>query len=573
MLVLLGAGIVVVFAWIVVTGLLARGALAQVRGEVPALRAQLTAGDVTAARHTADEIADHAAHAHTLTTGPIWAGAAGVPGADPIRSLRAITTQVDGFAHGALPDLLSATARLDPATLRLPDGRIDLARISAAAPALDRALAGVGTTRHAIATLPAHTWIGSVDTARRDLLDELATVQHAVQSADIAAHVVPPMLGAAGTRRYFVAFQNEAEARGTGGVPGAFAILRADGGRLTFERFGTDSQLYVTPVRMAFGTDYDALFRGTRSTDLYVNANLSPHFPYAAQTWAAMWAKRTGEHLDGAIAVDPTLLSYLLDATGPARLADGTVVSASNVVALTQSTVYARFPQPQQSATRKEYLLDIARAVSQRLLSTRADAKGLLAAGAEAAGERRLLIYSADSKIENQLARTTLAGVVPDNSSPYAGLSVVNDGGNKLDYYLERGLSWASSGCGSQRDVTVTIRLRNNAPASGLSPYVTSRTDDHTYAVRPGDNREEISYYATRGAVLQSVRTNGRQDSAEAGVDRGHPVFRLEVEVPRGTTTTVVLHLTEPGGTTPPTVLRQPLIHPLSVRVEGAHCA
>src|SRR6478735_6018642 len=66
--VVLGGAIVFVFGWLLVTGLIARHELAQVRREVHALRTQLTAGDMTAARHTAHQIGDHAAHAHALTT-------------------------------------------------------------------------------------------------------------------------------------------------------------------------------------------------------------------------------------------------------------------------------------------------------------------------------------------------------------------------------------------------------------------------------------------------------------------------------------------------------------------------
>ena len=40
-----------------------------------------------------------------------------------------------------------------------------------------------------------------------------------------------------------------------------------------------------------------------------------------------MWQHKTGEHLDGALALDPTALSYLLHATGPATLPDGSRVT------------------------------------------------------------------------------------------------------------------------------------------------------------------------------------------------------------------------------------------------------
>ena len=129
-------------------------------------------------------------------------------------------------------------------------------------------------------------------------------------------------------QRYFVAFQNEAEARGTGGLPGAFAILRADHGKLSFERFETDNTLGRCRPGSTSATTTTRSTARRRATSLYINSNVSPHFPYAAQIWIAMWKKFSGQRLDGAFAVDPTALSYLLAVTGPARLPDGTTVSA-----------------------------------------------------------------------------------------------------------------------------------------------------------------------------------------------------------------------------------------------------
>jgi len=380
------------------------------------------------------------------------------------------------------------------------------------------------------------------------------------------------MLGADGTKRYFVAFQNEAEARGTGGIPGAFAIVRADHGKVSFERFESDSTLNVVPTDLQFGPGYAQLFDGARTTSLYVNSNLSPNFPYAAQIWLAMWRKHSGERLDGALAVDPTALSYLLAVTGPATLSDGTQLTAANVVALTQSTVYAKFPKKSQNDARKNYLLGIARAASHQVLDTRPSLTALLKAAGRAAGERRLLVYSTTPSVEHDLQQTSLSGAIPRTSRPYVGLSIVNDGGNKLDYYLDRSLTWQRTGCGSTRQVTVTVALTNNAPASGLSSYVTARSDRHSFPVKPGDNRLEVSYYATSGAAMTAVDVNGQPSTASIAADLGHPVFTVDLELPRGTTRTITFHLTEPAGRGSPLVLRQPLVRPLHVTLDDARC-
>jgi hypothetical protein len=554
--------------WIVVTGFMARTELLAVQADVNRLASEITAGDLTAAQATAADMAGPAQQAYHDTTGPAWALAAALPvGGDPVRTIRAITASGEALGRDALPALIAA--RLNLAALRDADGSIDIAAISAAAPSLAAADRSLGMAARTVAAQPAHTWLGVVDQARSEILAPLAGLAHTVRSADIAARVAPAMLGSAAPKRYFIGFQNDAEARGTGGLPGAFGILEASHGKLTFIRFEKDSVLGTTPTGLSFGAGYAGLYGSAESTALYLNSNLSPHFPYAAQVWAAMWEKHSGEHIDGAIAVDPTALSYLLGATGAVTLADQSQIDAGNVVALTQSVMYARYSDASERST---YLLDVARSIGDQVVRAHGSSTRLLDALARAAGERRLLIWSADPAIEALLDQTTAAGSIPVTAAPYVGLSIVNDGGNKLDYYLDRSLRWRRTGCGAYREVTVTIALANGAPASGLPAVVTERSDNPGYPVRPGDNRLEVGYFATAGAVMNSVTVDGEPATASSGTERGHPVFTVDLELPRGSTRTVVFRLTEPAGSGTPVVLRQPLVRPLLVSLEDSRC-
>lgn len=556
--------------WIIVTGLLARTELEAVRADVHQLRSEIDAADFGAAQRTTDDLVQHARQADRLTTGPAWALAAAVPiGGAPLRTVRAIASTSHALGRDALPALIAARHKLDPSTLRKADGSIDIVAIRAAAPSLAEADHSITNAVHTLTAQSGHTWLRAVDQARSDILTPLVGVAHTVHSADIAAQVAPAMLGADGLKRYFVGFQNDAESRGTGGLPGAFGILQANHGKLRFTRFEKDNVLNVVPTHLQFGSEYAQLYGNAKTTSLYRNSNMSPHFPYAAQIWARMWEKHSSEHVDGALAIDPTALSYLLGATGPVMLPDKSRLDAGNVVALTQSTVYARFTNAKARTT---YLLDVAKSISNHLIHTHASMTGVLQAAARAVGERRLLIWSADPAIEKLLSQTTAAGSIPVTSAPYVGLSIVNDGGNKLDYYLDRSIRWQRAGCGATRTVTVTVALTNNAPAHGLPAVVTERSDTHPYRVRPGDNRLEVSYLATHGAVMNSVTADGEPTTASSGTERGHPVFTVDLELPRGSARTVVFHLTEPAASGTPIVLRQPLVRPLQVNLEDAPC-
>jgi hypothetical protein len=102
---------------------------------------------------------------------------------------------------------------------------------------------------------------------------------------------------------------------------------------------------------------------------------------------------------------------------------------------------------------------------------------------------------------------------------------------------------------------------------------VTGRSDARSYLVKPGDNRLSVSYLATQGALMESVTVAGKPGTGRIGVERGHPVYTIDLELPRGTPRTIVLHLSEPAAAGPPVVLRQPLVRPLQVRLLDTVCS
>ncbi len=569
-MVIVGGLILLAGVYLVVTALLARRQLEAVRDEVRQLRVQISAGKLDAARATARQIAGHAGTARTYTAGPVWALAADLPaGGAPLKTVRTITDQVNVLGTQVLPQVITATRELDPSALRESDGSIDLARIQAIAPSLHTADRAMTRATARISARPTSTWLGPVDSARTQLLTQMLSLGKTLRSADLATRIAPPMLGADGVKRYFVGFQTDAEARGTGGLPGAFAILRADRGTITIERFESDSYLTGVSSGLDFGAAYNQLWSRSKPYDEYVDSNSSAHFPYAARIWAAMWQRKTGQRLDGALAVDPEALSYLLAVTGPATLPDKTVISASNIVQFTQQTLYARYSA--NPGQRKKVLLAVARAASDKILDFRGSTTALVRAGGKAGAQRRLLVYSAAPGVEADLQQTSLSGAVLPSAGPYVNLVVNNGAGNKLDYYLDRRLTWTRTGCGQRRLVTVTVTLTNTAP-TGLPPYVIERNDHPPYRTGKGDTRLGVYYYGTTGAFLQSATLDGKRALVGEGSEQGHPVFYADVEMPRGKARTLVLHFIEPAGTGAPTVLRQPLIRPLSVAVRDQSC-
>ena len=139
----------------------------------------------------------------------------------------------------------------------------------------------------------------------------------------------PTLAGDDGAKRYLISFQNSAEARGTGGILGAYALIELDKGNLKILQTGSNAALYgisLKEIPVAVPAEFLRLYG--KNPAILQNSNLSPHFPYGAQIWMGLWKKKYGEQLDGVIAVDPTALSYILRSTGEIRLQSGEKITA-----------------------------------------------------------------------------------------------------------------------------------------------------------------------------------------------------------------------------------------------------
>jgi hypothetical protein len=556
--------------WLLYKGLAARSELATVRAEVSQLRLQIDGGDLAAARVTALRMTSHADAAEADTSGPFWSAAQDLPYAGrPLRDVRTITGALAQIADRALPSLVQASYSLDPSTLRGADGTVNLAPIAAVAPKLDTASRTMHSALKRIDALPRSSWLSPVDHVRAEAVTELTSLTHTIDSADVGADTVPTMLGVSGPKYYMVAFENEAELRGTGGLPGSFSIMKADHGALSFVKFESDSRLDNVQSGLNLGTDFDRTYDAPDVTGDYRDANVSPNFPYAAQIWVAEWKAATGQQLDGAMTLDTTALSYLLNVSGPATLPDHSRVNAGNVVQLTQQTVYATFSKA-EVAQRKLYLLEIAKAVSQRLIATTGSTAALIRAGSRAVAQRRLLVWSSDPAVQTRLETTSISGAIVATTRPYAVVALNNAAGNKLDYYLHASVSWVASGCGQRRTVAVTMSLTNDAPAN-LPTFVYGVTGKPGYPPNPGDSQMQVSFYGTQAGTFTSVHVDGRKSAAQSGLVLGHPVYTVALPLPRGVQQTIRLNLSEPGRGTP-TLRLQPMVDPMTGRATAQTC-
>lgn len=280
-------------------------------------------------------------------------------------------------------------------------------------------------------------------------------------------------LGAREPKRYFVALQNSAQARGTGGMPGTFAIVEINKGNLSVLQTGTNAELRSAkeiPIKVPaeFREIYGEYPAGWNPS------NLSPHFPYAAKIWLALWRAQTNEKLDGAIAVDPFVLASLLKVTGDIEV-DGRVLTPENTVDELLSKAYVRYENDNRK--RKDYLADVAFIFGKKLQERSPEPLDLASALLKPLSQRRILIFSSDIQVQQVLQNSAVSGSLDFKSKNDYRAIVINTSGNKMDYYLSRRLKIETKNCNeNETEVTFSLLLDVNSNTR-LPDYVNGRKD------------------------------------------------------------------------------------------------
>ncbi|WP_461666449.1 DUF4012 domain-containing protein [Gordonia sputi] len=509
-------------------------------------KAAILDGDAALAQSEARSAAVAADAARDSSNDPVWKAFAAIPGlGSPFTSVKQMTSSVSDLASQVLVPSAALAETISPSKLRGPDNTLALQPLEVAQPKL----AEIATKAERInqgAQQISDSWPSQVSDARKQLTSQIAETARFLRGTETAALIAPSMLGFDGPRHYFVAMQTPSQARATGGLVGGFAVMSAEKGHVTTPQLGQNLDMSEpTTPQLDLGPDYNRLYAWTRSYLDVRNSNYSPNFPDAARIWIANWRGQTGQQLDGALALDPIALSYVLKVTGPVTLADGEKITADNVVPITLSTSYLRFADDNDA--RKHYLQEISKAVIGQISTESGNTGALLEALGRGVHERRIMVYS-DHKNEQQVLEATALGhQISNTSAPYMNVTMTNISANKTDYYLKREIAYASGVCsGATRESTATVRLTNTLHDTTLPDYVIGTRMKRQTRFPQGTNYTSAQFTLTRGATVQHVIIDGKETPFTVGTLLGHPVVFAQVPIPPGMSAEVKVVFSEP---------------------------
>jgi len=442
-------------------------------------------------------------------------------------------------AAAATADAAIALRQIDPESLRLSGGSIDLDAVRAVEAPLQRVQLALSALRATVDNIDSPWIVGPV----RDELDELETDfddnEPRLQNAIDAVRLAPALLGGEGERRYLMLFTTPAEARGLGGFVGNYAELEIADGALSMSAFARRSDLEaLSAATPAFCTacDDELLARygqfgfnsglnGSFAARAWSNITMPAHFPYIAAAAQNLYTQNTGRSIDGVIVMDPFVIQALMKYTGPVDVEElGATVQPDDAATFILEDQYVLAAKEDDSgdidnADRIDALGTLGDEVIRRLLA------GTLPPPPELAkdmgplvAERRLLVWTNNADEQDLLDRVGLLGAIPalDEADGGFSVSVTNASGNKIEVFLDRQTTVeVQTEPNGERKLVADVTFTNNAPVSGLPRYVIG----NSIGLPLGSSRLFVTFYGPPS--LAEIQLNGQTTDvsplAEAG--------------------------------------------------------
>ncbi len=240
-----------------------------------------------------------------------------------LRAVREVAVVVDDVADGAVSPVAGVVGGLGVDSFAPKDGKVDLDPLVKAQPAVAQAAETLTKADRDAQAIDTSGTLSPVTSAVNQLRNAVQSASTQVDTANRVVQLAPAMLARDGERNYVLLFQNNAELRAGGGIPGAVALLKVQDGSIKLENQAAGSSFgpYEQPV-LPLEPDTASLY-GDITGRYMQDVNLTPRFDVSAQLAREMWKQKFGQEVDGVLAMDPVTLSYMLRATGPVQLETG----------------------------------------------------------------------------------------------------------------------------------------------------------------------------------------------------------------------------------------------------------
>lgn len=440
---------------------------------------------------------------------------------DPLLKLISIVpsvgTQRDGLIRAAavardaakVGDRLTATVEGLHDRLKIQNANVDLEALTTLADVAGQAGTDLGK-------LPkAHSggqW-GPLANATRSLDDVIVDTTERLTHGSATMRVAHDLLGGDGQRRILIALLNNAEMRDQGMVL-SYAVAETNNGQLRTTRSGSVSALDlrtpVTDVRLPAGTAH--IFGALAPLQYWQSVNATADTAIAGELIRSLYKAKTGETIDGVLALDVPAIASLLSVTGPVTIPGiAEQVGPENAAKVLLNDLYVQSDESAEGRDgRQAKLAEVATALINRIQTSSFNATALIRALGTAATGGHTWVSAAKPDHQQALEAAGIGGG-PANVDPERTfhLAVQNGTATKLDWFVDPSVDVDVS---VTQDGTAVVTTKVTIPNSAPLPTPSSEQfgPDNIVNNIPGLYRARVYLWSPKGSdVLGGVDESG----------------------------------------------------------------
>jgi len=240
-------------------------------------------------------------------------------------------------------------------------------------------------------------------------------------------------LGEEAPKKYLLMFENNSELRPTGGFPGSYALIGFNRGLLSdlkvddiYNIDGQAKENIVPPQELQHITPT----WGMR------DANWFTDFPTSAKKIMEFYQELNGgPEVDGVITITPTIITRILEVTGPIDLPEYSLrLDSNNFVATIQNEVEYGDNRAQPKQVVVDFVPRFIKKLSQQDKAQWTKILQIILGGVD---EKQVLAYFADPKLEAVVVKNNLAGEVKTTAGDYLSIVHTNVKGSKTDAVID----------------------------------------------------------------------------------------------------------------------------------------
>jgi hypothetical protein len=503
-------------------------------------------GNVSDAQQTLTQAATDLDDAASTLDGPLTQMARFVPGIAQNRNAGADVLTDAAIAADAAATTLQFV-NLDQLTVS--NGVIDIGALAALEAPLTDLEETVSELADTLADAESDWLVPPIQSRLDTSLRRADQAAHQAKATAAAARIGPDILGADGPRRYLLAFVNNAEARGMGGLMGNWSELTIDNGRLEVTANGRTADLQSTDL---YDLDLEASpeylkryeylgagFNGGTAVKYWSNVTAPADMPSVGDVMAQMYEAVTDRAVDGVFVIDPAGIAGLMEITGPVELPEvGQRINSGNAEEFLTLGQY-EFAENE----REDLLTAVTDATIDNVLnSTLPPPQRMAPALAPAVLNGHISGWAtrpAEQELFELVGMDAALPVIRNSGVDGIAAVTINGGPNKIDSFLERTIEYRPVVNQQSGDATasLTVSLTNTAPRSGYEDYVIGNRVD----LPTGDNRMILEVSTRLG--VDAVRVAGEEVAPYTLPELGYNVHSYVVVVPSGETVVVEFDL------------------------------